>query len=44
MENSPNTPNNKNPITPVKIYEDAEAFKDQILKENKGKSGVYRLN
>jgi hypothetical protein len=40
--NSSNTPNNKNPITPVAVYLDAAASKSQILKDNKGKSGVYR--
>jgi hypothetical protein len=43
-ENSPNTPhNNAAPIIPVKVYPDAAACKEQILKENKGKSGVYLI-
>jgi hypothetical protein len=33
---------NKPRITPVAFYPDVAAFKSQILKENKGKSGVYR--
>lgn len=40
--NSSNTPNKNSTITPVKVSEDANAFKDQILKENQGKAGVYR--
>jgi len=34
--------NNKNNLNPVAIYENADTQKMQILKENKGKSGVYR--
>jgi hypothetical protein len=41
--NSPITPNNNSPIIPVKVYSDAAASKEQILKENKGKSGVYLI-
>jgi group I intron endonuclease len=29
-------------VVPVKIYSNADLYKSQILKENKGKSGVYR--
>jgi hypothetical protein len=42
ITNSSNTPNQNSPVTPERIYEDAAACKEQILKENKGKSGVYR--
>jgi hypothetical protein len=41
---SPNT-NNKilaEGITPVAFYPNAEDQKKQILRENKGKAGVYR--
>jgi predicted neutral ceramidase superfamily lipid hydrolase len=31
------------PITPVVVYPNAEASKSQIIKENKGKSGVYLI-
>ena len=41
--NSSNTPNNNSPITPAAVYPDAWASKDQILKDNKGKSGVYLI-
>lgn len=39
--NSSNANNNNSPIIPVKVSEDAAASKDQILTDNKGKSGVY---
>ena len=29
-------------ISPIKSYENAELLKDMILKDNKGKSGIYR--
>jgi hypothetical protein len=29
-------------IIPIKIYLNAEAEKDKILKENKNKSGIYK--
>lgn len=29
-------------VSPVKSYEDAELFKDQVLKDNKDQSGIYR--
>ncbi len=32
---------NNSPITPAVIYENAAASKVQVLKDNKGKSGVY---
>lgn len=31
-----------NPVIPVKIYKNTDLDKLQILKENKGKSGIYR--
>jgi hypothetical protein len=34
---------NSNNLNPVVIYENVETQKDQILNENKGKCGVYRL-
>jgi len=37
-----NNNNNNNLILPVKSYENADIQKIQILKENRGKSGVYR--
>jgi hypothetical protein len=42
-KNSSNISNNNSPITPVAVYLDAAACKEQILKENKGKSGVYLI-
>jgi hypothetical protein len=30
-------------LNPAATYDDLELHKDRILKENKGKSGVYRL-
>jgi hypothetical protein len=30
------------PVTPVAVYSNAESSKSQIIKDNKGKSGVYR--
>lgn len=37
-----NNNNNSNLISPVKSYGNAELLKDEILKDNKGQSGVYR--
>ena len=37
------TENTNSPITPAVVYPDAFASKSQILKDNKGKAGVYRL-
>lgn len=34
--------NNNNNFIPVAIYENAKLQQKQIMKENKGKSGVYR--
>jgi hypothetical protein len=34
---------NNSPITPVAVYPDAAAFKSKILKDNKGKSGIYLI-
>jgi len=33
---------NSNKLNPVVVYANAELQKDQILKENRGKSGIYR--
>lgn len=33
---------NNNNIVPVKIYSNADTMKLKILKENRGKSGIYR--
>jgi len=30
------------PIVPIKSYSNAEADKDQILKDNQNKSGIYK--
>lgn len=30
------------PIVPIKIYKNADLDKPKIIKENKGKSGIYR--
>lgn len=30
------------PIVPVKTYDNADGLKELAIKENKGKSGVYR--
>lgn len=35
-------PEISNSVVPVLIYDDAEIFKLQSVKENRGKSGVYR--
>jgi group I intron endonuclease len=40
--NSFNTSNNNSLITPVAVYPDAFAFKEQIIRANKGKAGIYR--
>jgi hypothetical protein len=37
-----NTNNNNSPIAPAVIYPDPKDQKDQILRENKGKAGIYR--
>jgi ACR3 family arsenite efflux pump ArsB len=29
-------------VVPLVVYSDAKASKDQIIKDNRGKSGVYR--
>jgi len=29
-------------VTPVAVYKDLEAKKEQILNENKGKAGIYK--
>lgn len=52
MNNNNNNNNNSNKsipstkcdrlISPIKSYENAELLKDMILKDNKGKSGIYR--
>jgi group I intron endonuclease len=52
MNNNNNNNNNSNKsipstkcdrlIYPIKSYENAELLKDMILKDNKGKSGIYR--
>ena len=42
MNNFNNPHNNAAPITPVKVYPNAELSRKQIITENKGKSGVYR--
>jgi hypothetical protein len=34
--------NSSNNITPVKSYENADLDKQNILEDNKGKSGVYQ--
>ena len=34
---------NISPVTPVVVYPNAEASKSQIIKDNKGKSGVYLI-
>jgi group I intron endonuclease len=40
----PNNPSNVDDnLTPVKVYEDAYLLKKYIIKENKGKSGIYML-
>jgi len=31
-------------IIPIKSYSNLEKYKDTILKDNKGKSGIYRWN
>lgn len=36
-------PMDNNNISPVKVYENAYSMKKDILKENKGKSGIYML-
>jgi len=33
-----------NNIKPVVIYDNADTLKDQIIADNKNKSGVYRLD
>jgi hypothetical protein len=35
-------PETSNPVVPVLIYDDAEISKLQSVKENRGKSGIYR--
>jgi hypothetical protein len=41
---NPSCPLFKNsPIVPQKVYEDAAAYKEQIIKDNRGKSGVYLI-
>jgi hypothetical protein len=37
------TENTNSPITPAVVYPDAFASKSQILKDNKGKAGVYLI-
>jgi uncharacterized protein YbcV (DUF1398 family) len=37
-----NNNNNNNLISPVKSYGNAELFKEAVLKDNSGKSGIYR--
>lgn len=37
-----NNNNNLIPISPVKSYENAELFKEAVLKDNSGQSGIYR--
>jgi group I intron endonuclease len=37
-----NNNNNNNLISPVKSYVNAELFKEAVLKDNSGKSGIYR--
>lgn len=29
-------------VSPIKSYSDSEASKNEVLKDNKGQSGVYR--
>lgn len=36
-------PNENNDSPPAKIYEDIYSMKDEILKENIDKSGIYKL-
>lgn len=37
-----NNNNNLIPISPVKSYGNAELFKEAVLKDNSGQSGIYR--
>jgi hypothetical protein len=41
--NSSNTLNKILPVAPERFYEDAAASKDQIIKDNRGKAGVYLI-
>jgi hypothetical protein len=41
--NSPITPKNNSPIVPVAFYPDAAVLKSKIIKDNKGKAGVYLI-
>jgi hypothetical protein len=42
MKNSSNAPNNNTPITPAAFYPNAKDQKSKILRDNKGKAGIYR--